>query len=261
MELSRPEYWSGKPFPSPANLPNLGIKLGSPALRVDSLPAERPGKPKNPGVGSLSLLQRIFLTQESNGALLHCRWILHQLSHQGSPQIGITEYNDKSLLCLVDFTEEVVSELSLENTVHPFFCPSSIHPCLFRCLLSSFYRPDILKSVENTDTIPVFKKVVIKSNKNKDFPGGPVVKTRTFYASTAGGMGDPTCCVAWPKIKELRAPFKSIKKRTRCQGNCSDGGYLALEKLRLRKAFTNEATLATSSERMAICRRKGWRVL
>ena len=42
------------------------------------------GKPKNTGVGSLSVLQWIFLTQESNWALLHCRWILYQLSYEGS---------------------------------------------------------------------------------------------------------------------------------------------------------------------------------
>ena len=35
--------------------------------------------------GSLSLLQQIFLTQESNWGLLHCRWILYQLSYEGSP--------------------------------------------------------------------------------------------------------------------------------------------------------------------------------
>ena len=35
-------------------------------------------------VGSLSLLQRIFLTQELNWGLLHCRWILYQMSYQGS---------------------------------------------------------------------------------------------------------------------------------------------------------------------------------
>ena len=40
---------------------------------------------QNTGVGSLSLLQRIFPTQESNPGLLHCRWILYQLSHKGSP--------------------------------------------------------------------------------------------------------------------------------------------------------------------------------
>ena len=42
------------------------------------------GKPKNTGVGSLFLLQWIFLTQESNLGLLNCRWILYQLSYQGS---------------------------------------------------------------------------------------------------------------------------------------------------------------------------------
>ena len=45
----------------------------SPALQADSLPAEPQGKPKNTGVGSLSLLQRIFPTQELNQGLLHCR--------------------------------------------------------------------------------------------------------------------------------------------------------------------------------------------
>ena len=44
-----------------------------------------PRKPKNTRVGSLSILQRIFPTQESNWGLLHGRWILYQLSYQGSP--------------------------------------------------------------------------------------------------------------------------------------------------------------------------------
>ena len=46
-----------------------------------------PGKPKNTEVGSLPLLQEKFLTQESNQGLLHCRQILYQLSHKGSPRI------------------------------------------------------------------------------------------------------------------------------------------------------------------------------
>ena len=50
-------------------LPNSGIEPRSPGMQADSLPAEPQAKPKNTGVGSLSLLQRIFLTQESN-------WIL-----------------------------------------------------------------------------------------------------------------------------------------------------------------------------------------
>ena len=44
MEFSRQEYWSGLPFPSPGDLPDPGIKPGSPALQADSLPPELPGK-------------------------------------------------------------------------------------------------------------------------------------------------------------------------------------------------------------------------
>ena len=44
MEFSRPEHWSGQPFPSSGDLPYLGIKPGSPALQADSLPSERPRK-------------------------------------------------------------------------------------------------------------------------------------------------------------------------------------------------------------------------
>ena len=50
-------------FPSPGDLPIPGFDPRSPALQVDSLPAEPQEKPKNTGVGSLSLLQRIFPTQ------------------------------------------------------------------------------------------------------------------------------------------------------------------------------------------------------
>ena len=45
IEVSRQEYWSGLPFPSPADLPNPGIQPRSPALQADSLPSEPPGKP------------------------------------------------------------------------------------------------------------------------------------------------------------------------------------------------------------------------
>ena len=126
MEFSRPEHWSRQPLPSPGEPPHPGTEPWSPALRADSClfaclfscrflqdsgmdpvlpwncshtgsgsaehmqadssPAESPGKPKNIGVGSLSLLQRIFPTQESNRGLLHCRQILYQLGYEGSPR-------------------------------------------------------------------------------------------------------------------------------------------------------------------------------
>ena len=101
--------WVAIPFTR--DLPNPGIKSRSKALQTDSLPTEPQGKPKwsescsvlsdslqshklcspwnSPGqnteVGSLSLLQGIFPTQESNPDLPHCRRILYQLSHRGSP--------------------------------------------------------------------------------------------------------------------------------------------------------------------------------
>ena len=45
MGFSRQEYWSGLPCSSPRNLPDPGIKPVSPALQMDSLPTEPPGKP------------------------------------------------------------------------------------------------------------------------------------------------------------------------------------------------------------------------
>ena len=69
-----------------------------------SVHGDSPGK--NTGVGSLSLLQGIFLTQESNWGLLHCRWILYQ----GSPwcykyPLSSTDLPHKTLnlFCLTSF--------------------------------------------------------------------------------------------------------------------------------------------------------------
>ena len=45
MEFSRQKYWSGLPFPSPGDLPDPGIKPGSPTLQTDTLLFEPPGKP------------------------------------------------------------------------------------------------------------------------------------------------------------------------------------------------------------------------
>ena len=45
MGFFRQEYWSGLPFPSPGDLPNPGIKPGSPTLQAESFLSEPPGKP------------------------------------------------------------------------------------------------------------------------------------------------------------------------------------------------------------------------
>ena len=63
-------YMVSKYFPpSSGDLPNPGIETRYATLQMDSLPAEPQGKPKDTGMGSLSLLQQIFLTQELNRGL------------------------------------------------------------------------------------------------------------------------------------------------------------------------------------------------
>ena len=58
--FSRPEYWSGEPFPSPRDLPNPGVKPRSPALPADSLPAKPQGK-------QAKLQNHTSMTVPSNG--------------------------------------------------------------------------------------------------------------------------------------------------------------------------------------------------
>ena len=66
---------------------NESCSVMSDSLRPHGLysPWNSPGQ--NTGVGRLSLLQGIFPTQGLNPGLLHCRWLLYQLSHKGSPRI------------------------------------------------------------------------------------------------------------------------------------------------------------------------------
>ena len=95
MEFSRPEHWSGQPFPSPGDKTHPGIKPRSPTLRADSLPVEPPGRPKSTGAGSLSLLQGIFLSQESIQVLLHCRQILYlQAPHMWETWVQLLGWED-----------------------------------------------------------------------------------------------------------------------------------------------------------------------
>ena len=87
------------------------IEPSFPPLQVNSLPAEPQGKPKNTGVGSLSLLQEMLPTQESNLGLLHCRQILYQLSYQGSPQkiIKLRQRCDLTCILLTDLPRKDIS--------------------------------------------------------------------------------------------------------------------------------------------------------
>jgi len=65
MRFSRQEYWRGLPFPSPGDLPNTGIKPGSPVLQADPLPTELQGKPRE-GLWPTKIC--IHLCLECNGS-------------------------------------------------------------------------------------------------------------------------------------------------------------------------------------------------
>ena len=67
MKFSKQEYWSGFPLPSLGDLPNPGIKPGSPALRADALPSEPPGPSEAHRSGPLrhSSFQRGLLFTDS----------------------------------------------------------------------------------------------------------------------------------------------------------------------------------------------------
>ena len=64
MEFSRQEYWSGLPFPTPGDLPDLRIKPASPALAGGFFTTEPPGKPK---VISAYYLQSLVNVTETEG--------------------------------------------------------------------------------------------------------------------------------------------------------------------------------------------------
>ena len=92
-------------------------------MQADSLPAEPQGKPKNTGVGSLSLLQGIFPTQESNRGLLHCRWMLYQLSYQGSPILIILGTSHKQNQAVLSFCIWFISfNITSSRFIHVVAC-------------------------------------------------------------------------------------------------------------------------------------------
>ena len=69
MEVSRQEYWSGLPFPSPGDFPDPGIEPGSTALQADALPSELQG---SPNIEMWMLF--IFLIQQISNQRQLCGW-------------------------------------------------------------------------------------------------------------------------------------------------------------------------------------------
>ena len=128
-EFSTQEYWSGLPCPPPGDLPNPGIEPRSPALQADSLPSEPLGKPENTGVGSLTLLQGIFPTQELHWGLLDCRWILY---HQGRSSLSL---QSPSSLFSVSFPQNPSIKIDL--------CSEKVSAFQFNTQVFIFYNQEV----------------------------------------------------------------------------------------------------------------------
>ena len=131
-------------------------------------PWTSPGQ--NTGVGSLSLLQGILPTQGSNPGLLPWRWILYQLSHQGSPRIlewiaypfsrGSSQpRNPTGVSCTAGgfFTNCVIRETHGHKGAHQY------SPCFFSMSLNFLYPGLIILAEEELAPAitVVFKKVLI----------------------------------------------------------------------------------------------------
>ena len=85
MEFSRQEYWSGLPIPSPEDLPEPGIKPGSPSLEADTLPSEPPDKLKS----NIRNIQSVLVKKSSKDI----KTILSQTHHCKIHNVIINQVN------------------------------------------------------------------------------------------------------------------------------------------------------------------------
>ena len=117
--------------------PTLGDPMDS-SLPGSSVHWDSPGK--NTGVGSHFLPQGIFLTQEQNMGLMHCRQILYQLSYQGRPQRLSTRTQNKYLLLLSLFK---FTSLRVKSQRGAFFHKTLTGRKNFASLNAILLRPEL----------------------------------------------------------------------------------------------------------------------
>ena len=108
-------------MPSSRGFSHTEIKSRFPTLQVDSLPSKPPGKPKNNGVGSPSLLQGISLTQVSTQGLLYCRRSFCQLNYQRNSMQYITS---PWFICFTSGNLQILSPFMLFS--HPAPLPTPL---------------------------------------------------------------------------------------------------------------------------------------
>ena len=130
MRFSRREYWSGLPFPSPGELPDLGIEPRSPALRADFLLSDPRGKPTGPSGKSpdlyclickpVYLFVSLFIVLVCSVAQW-CPTLCNPVDCSTPASLSFTIF--ESLLKLMSI--ELVMPSIISSSVVPFSCPQS----------------------------------------------------------------------------------------------------------------------------------------
>ena len=147
LEISRQEYWSGLPLPSPGDLPHPGIEPGSPALLADSLPSEPPRKPHATFYWLVNLildlefisLTALLLFADTNRSINGwCSWV--NMWECTGPESG-TSFGDQCSFSFQNVLNSLVRILSeIMGRLHPFYRKESTLS-LPLCSPSSFPLP------------------------------------------------------------------------------------------------------------------------
>ena len=133
--------------------PTEGSNPGLPHCRQILYQLRHKGSPRILEWGSLSLLQRIFLTQESNQGLLHCSQIVYQLTCQGSPIRPTPSY--LNMVFIVYFC----TESCLLEKLH---FPSIWNKLSFQ-ILSKWYGMDTMSLIANIQ-ISLYRKEKLRAS-------------------------------------------------------------------------------------------------
>ena len=131
--------WVDFPFSRESSQPRDWTQVSNFAGKLSELQ----GEPKNTGVGSLSVLQGIFLTQELNRGLLHGRWILYQLNNEGSWKIY-------KLAILEDLQTSFPSSMKeARNSYKYTYIPSFLNfpPTLLGCYRAQGWAPCVIQQL------------------------------------------------------------------------------------------------------------------
>ena len=138
MGFFRQEYWSGLPFPSPGDLPDPGMKRGSPALQIYALPSEPPGKPTKESA------MRVHISPSCWASPL----LPHSIpsGHHGTPEFT-TPYSSFPLAVGHTHGNVYLSTLLSEFVSPSPSAPVSTRPCLYSCQASRLTCHIFLDSV------------------------------------------------------------------------------------------------------------------